>query len=235
MRLVTIWAGTATLIAVGALGYIAGKAADADPAPSRYSVSHVQTQPSKAEDPAREVPTPYVIPDHFANLPTEWRTAVTPSAVGYAALFDPQRRELIVEQCEHPGYKLNASGEALPITNDICQPVLWSKIATLDDTEALVIHRGGGADRIEIELVNAQDKRTLQVRFADQAVTMIPGSKNDLVVAMEQTPTITRQKAAYHRAMMADRSSARAVGQAAQRPTFTVPASAVSALADKTP
>ncbi|MFK8029011.1 MAG: hypothetical protein AB8G18_02120 [Gammaproteobacteria bacterium] len=205
----TIWAVCATVvavIAVGTLGFVAGKnssttvsvtAGDASSMPT-----HLATQSGVEE---RDIAPKYTVPLQFASLPDQWRTPVQNSPKGYAALFDPKRRELIVEQCEHPGFQIDENGRPQDITRGSCVPILWSSISTLTETIAVVRNRDGNTEQIELAIAELDGSSTLSLGFSGHRMTMIPGSRNDLVLAMENTPDIAKQKQAYNAAMLAER------------------------------
>jgi len=109
-RFVLIWAALATLIAVGMTGYVVGKNVEARGAQSREVRPATDMPYSTAPGGAAEPAPTFALPAAFANSPREWRTADTDDLTGYVALFNPQAREIIVEQCRHAGYPVDAAG-----------------------------------------------------------------------------------------------------------------------------
>jgi len=141
-------------------------------------------------------PETYNIPDNFDAMPSEWRTASADGDFsGYAALFDPQRREVIVEQCRHPGYIDPASGQPLDTTGtEFCTPVLWATLESLDERSARARDRNGESVDLALDYSGADQHPQLTLEFKGHQVTLVTGSKNDLFQEMERSPEMMAQK-----------------------------------------
>lgn len=207
-RALTVWAVSATVIAVAAgsaLGYTLGQRSAPEPAVVAPGNPNAATT-----DPARGGQTQpvYVVPDVFADVPTEWRTAVGRKPQAYAALFDPVRRELIVEHCQHPGYDV-ADEDALSRAADICTLALRARIAQLADDRAIAIGRDGDPVEVRIDAALDEQPPRLRLRFGEHDVDMLPGSKNTMFQALEAMPAIAQQKSDFLRAQMAATQSRR--------------------------
>lgn len=141
-------------------------------------------------------PETFNIPDTFNAMPSEWRTAPADGDFsGYAALFDPQRREVIVEQCRHPGYIDPRSGEPLDTTGtEFCTPVLWATLEPLDEHSARARDRSGESVDLALAYSGADQQPQLAMEFKGHQVTLVTGSKNDLFQEMERSPEMMAQK-----------------------------------------
>ncbi len=101
------WAVAASALALLLLGILIGRSSGTETVPLRapggYDASSTDT--GMAANATAAVEPDYIVPDVFKGLPSEWRTATDGDTFdGYAILFDPRRREVIVEQCLHRGY-----------------------------------------------------------------------------------------------------------------------------------
>lgn len=192
-----IWASTATLVAVGALGYSLGKHASNSSENQYGAVSPtelpVTTEPGAAVEPVPE----YVIPESFANVPSQWRSPNTDDLAGYAVLFDPTTRQAIVQSCHHNGYRLDDSGQPLELLNDFCTSVLHGELSSLTDEEAVVKTGNGETVTLKLEPDMTGDPVSLKIEFDGHDMDLIPGSRNDLLQAMEQEPVVKERKRRY--------------------------------------
>ena len=200
-RALTIWAVTASVVAVaavGTLGYVLGQRSVPTAAPMLAAASAVNTDPTAA---AVAAPPAYSVPEMFAGVPTQWRSNVGEMPAAYAALFDPQRRQVIVEHCRHPGYDPD-DRDALAGVGNMCSPVLRAQIAELTDTLAIGRARDGQRIEVRIDASLQQSPPRLRLRFDHHDADLQPGSKNDLVQALESIPAIAQQKNLYMQAQM---------------------------------
>jgi len=112
-----------------------------------------ETPSSQSSDPRFSEPanaSVYSVPKHLQAIDQQWRTTLTLSPdgypTGYAALFDPQRREVIVEHCRHSGYFDEQSQRPTPF-NEFCTGVLWAELLQFTDHGAQLRQRGREADQ----------------------------------------------------------------------------------------
>ncbi len=201
-RFTTLWAIGATIVAISAVSFSAGKYIGqeaAAPHVSLHETATSATDPKQAQ--AVNVPV-YTVPAEFVGAASQWRSALDHKTVGYAALFDPQRRKIIVEACVHSGYLLDAQGRPLP-SKEFCEPLLWGELASLDSQNATVIDRSGRQKSVRLDL----DAESLKLSFDEYRMTLIPGSKNDLLQAFEKHPDVVQRKSRYMVALAAPRSA----------------------------
>lgn len=199
-RFVTIWAIATTVIAIASLSYIAGKRAGG--AQNIAPRSATQAPAATAPGVAREQRPAYVIPEQFDGMDNEWRTDADEATTGYAALFDPSTRQLIVEQCEHSGFAVDDTGNAIEPSYDYCSGVLNAQIDQLGDTTVLATNRAGREIKVRLEARLESEMPSLRLRFDDHDVTLVPGSRNDLIQQMEKSPIIAAQKEKFLLAQM---------------------------------
>lgn len=206
-----VWAVSATAVAVaavGGLGYLMGQ---------RLSHQSASTIPVAAQgvpmtDPSRpaEARAPaYTVPEEFSDAPTQWRTEVGSKPAAYAALFDPSRRELIVEHCKHPGYDVEG-GRNLVQDGEVCARVLTARLASLTREQAVALDRDGQRVDVRIDASLAEQTPSLRLRFGDHDVDMVPGTRNDMFQALERIPAIATQKEKYMQALITKNAAARA-------------------------
>lgn len=144
---------------------------------------------------AGDEPKPFVIPTAFTSLPSEWHTVLTDDGFdGYAILFDPPRREVIIEQCRHPGYFNTETGQSLPRGLEFCTNVLWGEMQTMDESSAQVKSRNGELLDMTLSLSSEDGQSQLAVSFPGHQMNLVPGSKNDLFQAMDNTTVMSEQK-----------------------------------------
>lgn len=204
------WAIAATAIALVLLGYLIGQHTAQSP---EVLAESVQSQPAGVAGPHREPAEsgtsaatneggavvdqlpPYIIPDAFLALPSEWRTPLSEDHFdGYAILFDPPRREVIIEKCQHRGYFDTASGQPVPMGWEFCDNLLWGQLLELDEHSARVGSRRGELIDMSLSLSNENGVSQLALTFPGHQMNLVPGSKNDLLQAMENTALIQEQK-----------------------------------------
>ena len=150
---------------------------------------------SSTESGSSEDSVPFVIPETFTSLPSEWHTVfIENNFEGYAILFDPLRREVIIEQCRHPGYFDPSIGQPLPEDREFCANVLWGQLLNMDENSAHVRARKGNELDLALELTSDFGRSRLSVSFPDHQMVLVPGSKNDLFQGMDNTPVMTEQK-----------------------------------------
>ena len=164
------------------------------PAPQQSQPSSVDS--GTTEDKTAPAADNYAIPKTFESMPKEWRTATFgDDFAGYAALFDPVRREVIVEQCQHPGYIDPNTGTPLDTMGvEFCLPVLWAKLESLNEQSAMARNRTGELVELTLAYDAENSQPQLALNFENHEVTTVPGSKNDLFQDMERAPEIAAQK-----------------------------------------
>ena len=146
-------------------------------------------------DNASNEPEPFVIPETFTSLPSEWHTVLSDAGFdGYAILFDPPRREVIIEQCRHPGYFNTETGQPLAEDIEFCTIVLWGEMQSMDESSAQVKPRTGELLDMTLSLTNEDNQSRLSLAFSGHQMNLVPGSKNDLFQAMENTTVMSEQK-----------------------------------------
>lgn len=207
------WAVSATALALVFLGYALGKTSVPDTragGPALHSAGGGNTDGAAADEPAVD---PYVVPEALAGLPTEWHSVVDGQATrGYAILFDPQRREAIVEKCHHRGYVDQRNGKIVEPGWEFCTSVLWSTLARIDEKSATAIHRGQPVE-IEFELSLQNGAPRLSLSYEGHDMVLQPGRKNDFWQALENTPQMLRQKDKFVKTMVAREQAQRRVAQ----------------------
>ena len=198
------WAIVATALALVLAGILIGQQIGERRAQARHMAA--EGTPKSRLDPvvANSVstsqngasPETYNIPDTFNAIPSEWRTApASGSFSGYAALFDPRRREVIVEQCRHPGYIDPRSGQPLDTTGtEFCTPVLWATLESLEEHAARARDRSGESVDLALDYSGADQQPQLTMEFKGHQITLVTGSKNDLFQEMERFPEMVAQK-----------------------------------------
>ncbi len=136
----------------------------------------------------------FSIPTSFTGLATEWRTETGGTAdAGYAILFEPQSRRMIVDRCLHRGYfDLAANRPVEP--GEFCKTVLSGSLSSLEEKEAKVTTRDGASVDASLALVEDSGVKRLRIAFGDHEMLLVPGSKNDLFQEIERTPRIEEQK-----------------------------------------
>lgn len=198
------WAILATALALVLAGILIGQQIGERRTQSRQTVANEsqQRQPDQVVDNSvtsgqnGASPETYNIPDSFDAMPSEWRTApASGDFSGYAALFDPQRREVIVEQCRHPGYMDPRSGQPLETTGtEFCVPVLWATLESLDERSARARDRSGESVDLALSYSGLDKQPRLTMEFKGHKVTLVTGSKNDLFQDIERSPEMMAQK-----------------------------------------
>lgn len=233
------WAIGATALALILLGYMIGRTGGGpNPAPLSVAANlatSTETGPSVQPEPA----DPYLVPVALAGMPAEWRTPFRQELAGYAILFDLKRRELIVEQCAHPGYFDEGTGREILQNWEFCEPVLWSRLVEIDETSVKAIDRRRGRVELELAADREADPPSLSLSFGDHDMRLIPGSKNDLFQAMDRSSAIEQQRDKVIKMLMAkEKAKLRLMEEARQTgvqpgpdtvPVYTLPASASEA------
>ncbi|NND59983.1 MAG: hypothetical protein HKN49_06905 [Gammaproteobacteria bacterium] len=208
------WAVAATALALVSLGFALGRAGS-NPAVDPPMLNADPTMSTMAGPDAESHPADtYSVPDALAELPGEWRTQFDDEYGGYAILFDPGRRELIVEQCAHPGY-IDRTGAPVELGWEFCESVLWGTLATLDSDGALVRDRRRGSVEVELSL-SGGDPPKLSLAFADHDMVLIPGSKNDLFQAIDRSPEMMAQRERKLQMAIAEEEARRRMAEEAQ-------------------
>jgi hypothetical protein len=225
------WAVAASALALLLLGILIGRSTGTDPNPVRAAGDYEATRMASEGPDAGAVAGPdYSIPDVFQGLPKEWRTGTDGETFdGYAIWFDPERREVIVEQCLHRGY-VTEDGAPLDTNYEFCEGVLWASILDIGAGEATVRTQTG--EVVELDLALSEDAGQLSLSFPGHDMTLVPGSKNDLLQAMDNAPRMVSEKQQAIEVMQAQYQERLRAQQAAERdgeqdiPTYTLPAAA---------
>ncbi|MEO1574787.1 MAG: hypothetical protein AAFU65_07490 [Pseudomonadota bacterium] len=194
------WALGATLVAVGAVGYSFGKRAGGE---APQAARHATDMPYTDESAQRTPPPPaYSVPESFNGVANEWRSTVRNDTTGYAVLFQPERRRIIAERCQHHGY---ASSDGM-IGSEFCTTLVKGTLTSLETDEATLMDREGNPVTVRLNL--GDDGQTLRMRFGEHDLRLMPGSRNDLMQAMEALPDVQEKKRAFILAMAGDRPDA---------------------------
>jgi hypothetical protein len=202
------WATAATAVVLVLLGILIGQrlgqvpavGSDVERAPTTGISENTSARTATGEMAGTEgktisKPVRFVIPDAFTSLPSEWRSLLTEDSFGgYAILFDPPRREIIIEQCRHPGYFNPNTGQPVPDGIEFCVNVLWGQLLSLDESSAQVMARDGNQLDLSLALTREGDQSHLGLSFPDHQMKLVPGSKNDLFQDMDTIPVMVEQK-----------------------------------------
>ncbi len=222
-RILLVWATTATTLALALLGYTIGTKSYAGQSAPAAVYGPSSTDPRGGE--ATKQADPYQVPAAFDGLPAEWHSVFDGDEFrGYAILFDPAHRQVIVEQCRHPGYPENAKKGVRDFNWEFCTNVLWGKLTRIDEDSATAID--GNGDPVELKITVNGDSMPprLSLAFENHDMSLIPGSKNDYLQAMENSPAMQRQKERYAKSIMAlDEEQQRRLEQPGSRPPTDMP------------
>ena len=202
------WAVAATAIALVLLGVLIGQRLSQPTKPdAKINDSQEVNSASNAEinsnvdgtvgserEPIKK-PEAFIIPAAFTSIPSEWHTVIIENGFdGYAILFNPTRREVIIEKCRHPGYFDLETGQPFPEGVNFCTNVLWGQLLVMDERSAKVQARSGGQLELSLSLTAEDGQSQLALSFPGHQMKLVPGSKNDLFQAMERSPTMVEQK-----------------------------------------
>lgn len=230
-KLLIVWALSATALALVFLGYAIGKTTEADKRLSASAAYGSHLADTSGGEPQVELVDPYVVPAVLDGMPSEWRSPFDGKNFhGYAILFDPMRREVIVEKCRHPGYFDERKGVAVDGGWDFCNNVLWGSLVRIDEFSATAVNRAGQELELELTLDGEGDERRLSLSFPGHAMVLQAGSKNDLLQALEFAPQMQKQKDRLMKTIVAQEQAQRRVaeesgdGRQVAVPTYTVPA-----------
>lgn len=208
------WAVGATALALVFLGYAIGRTSGNGAEPVTLLSGDNPATSTEAGADASAVPVdPYVIPATLSGLPAEWRTPFEDRYEGYAILFDPQRRELIVEQCAHRGYLDERSGVPVPEGWEFCANALWGQVQELTEHSATVADNRRGVVLVSLDMDTASDPPQLELSFAGHDMVLVPGSKNDLFQDMDRSEPIRAQRMAVMNLAMAEDAARRRLAQ----------------------
>ena len=226
------WAIATTALSLFLLGILVGRSTgdEGTAATAEGAYARFDTDTSLPAANVEAAAPAVIVPAGFDGLPREWRTDPDKETFdGYAIWFDPRRGEVIVEQCLHRGY-LTEDGAPLTTKYEFCEGVLWASILDMSDTGATVRTRTGEIAELNLELAEGADQETLSLSFPGHEMVLIPGSKNDLLQAMDNTPRMIREKQQQFEAFQAqyrERERAREAGTSEgerEIPTYTLPA-----------
>ncbi len=232
------WAVSATAVALLAIGYVLGKSArsvTSAPVPAHAVRADYGTRPTNTTDTSEgrlhmQPVDAYVVPEAFNEMPNEWRSRFDGEHFeGYAILFDPARREVIVEQCRHPGYYDEKRGVAVEDRWEFCKGVMWGSLKQIEESSAIAVDRTGQTIDIELSLNAETRPPQLLLSFGDHSMVLEPGSKNDLLQAMESSPKILGQRDQLGKSIAAQQQAQRRIaeesadGRAADIPTYSLP------------
>ncbi|MFK8032401.1 MAG: hypothetical protein AB8G18_19430 [Gammaproteobacteria bacterium] len=195
-RAIVAWAVSASVIAVGAvgtLGYLYGKNSVSDGAHSTQT-RHASEQLYASDGVAREATVAFKVPESMMGMEQEWRSVTVDTIEGYAILFAPESRQLIVEHCRYDRYQLDDNGRPVESYDDFCSEALRGTWETLSETEGVVRSANGSTTELTLDAKLGQESPSLEIRFTDHHLALSPGSKNDLVQAFEQLPAVKERK-----------------------------------------
>ena len=193
------WALGATLVAVSAVSFILGKAVAE--APSIHTPV-AQDERSRSDAAPAATRSRYAVPESWRSLPTEWRSRVVDAPDGFAALFDPTQRRLIVERCAHHAYFSRED-----MNDDLCTPLASGVLQSLGDTRATLRDRAGQQIDVRVAVDDQSEPPVLRLEIRDEHIEMIPGSRHDLYQAFEALPTVRENRTAHIRAMLDEYSA----------------------------
>jgi hypothetical protein len=198
-----MWAVASSMLCAGLIAYVLiAKASEspsvvAAPPPVSKLNLNASTDPTVGREPA----THSTLPPELQGLTTEWISA-TEDRDGkvFAALIDfEQRREVILESCQHQGYFDDERREPLKAGWQ-CERALMGKITGVRAGQMALVVPTGSPLSIGIARTGAPSEPHLQLSFGEQRIDLIPGSKNDLLQRYEQSLAIatSRERAIQH-------------------------------------
>ena len=202
------WAVGATAIALVLLGILIGQRLGQAPEPEaliddgrgteltdRADVYSNNDRTTGSDGETLKEPETFIIPAVFTSIPSEWHTIISEDSFdGYAILFDPPRREVIIEKCRHPGYFDPEADRPLPQGVEFCTNVLWGQLLAMDEHSAVVQTRSGKQLELSLSLTTEDGQSQLALSFPDHQMSLVPGSKNDLFQALDRNPIMVEQK-----------------------------------------
>ena len=232
LNMITIWALSATALALVLGGVLIGQA---------LNQTAVASAPSSTQPDGEAVIDPYQVPDWLSDAPTEWRTEFSQSYAGYAILFDYLDRRLLVEQCQHNGFFDVDANRPVEQPGLNCNRVLTARLIEFVENGVLVQRKNGEQSIINLAPLNNNGLTKLQLEFDDHTMALIPGQPNDLVQEVDNTDQIrvqkrrlfefqnqqARQQRAQLAAMADDRQQQDSLPEGV--PRFTLPATAAPA------
>ncbi|MFK8032165.1 MAG: hypothetical protein AB8G18_18185 [Gammaproteobacteria bacterium] len=197
------WAIVATALALVLLGIVIGR--HTEPVPTVIAEAPVEyetdTQTSTEPGRSREVEV-YRIPVQFNGIKSEWRSEVERAGLsgdeqlsGYSALFDPERRQVIVEECRHAGYFDQNTGKPIDGASvDFCTVIMKGRLTQLTERSAVVETGINESIDVSLELDQSDEQPQLSMVLNERRIELIPGSRNDLYQLMDVSPKIKAQK-----------------------------------------
>lgn len=205
---VKYWALCTTAIALVLLGILIGQRLGQPPEPEALIDDDRGTELAEAADvysnndrttgsggESLKEPETFIIPAVFTSIPSEWHTIINEDSFdGYAILFDPPHREVIIEKCRHPGYFDPETDRPLPQGVEFCTNVLWGQLLAMDEHSAMVQARSGKKLELSLSLTTEDGQPQLALSFPDHQMNLVPGSKNDLFQTLDRKPVMVEQK-----------------------------------------
>ncbi len=85
---------------------------------------------------------------------------------------DPARREVIVEQCRHPGYYDEKRGVAVEDRWEFCKGVMWGSLKQIEESSAIAVDRTGQTIDIELSLNAETRPPQLLLSFGDHSMVL---------------------------------------------------------------
>ena len=225
---ITIWAVSATAAALLMAGVLVGKSLQ--PLQSGGVVSIAA--PQSTEPGAEPVEEHFQVPAWMQAAPTEWYTAPDGSREGYALLFDPVRRELLIEQCGHLGYFDAQTNRPRAETGPSCTRILTGELLEVTEDSAMVFNKEGVIVQIDLVATITNETAQLEMRYDNLHLHLVPGQTNDLINAIAKLPEIQneyQQRFEFEQQQMKQQRAQMAAGSADGIPQFKLPASVLEA------
>lgn len=219
----TLWALSTTGIALVLLGMLLGKSMG----------SKVDTVPyvSSTEPGAPIATDPYEVPTWLLDAPMEWHSEVDQQATGVAIRLDYQRRELLIDECQHSGFFDRQKNRPREQSGLRCARVLTGTLIEFGDSEVLVQTRQGEEQRVGLRPVNEEDRARLEITLDGVSVKLIPGQTNDLNQSIERLAHMVEERELLASFMLQAEQQQRALMAQANGtdrvPRFSLPASVV--------
>ncbi|MFK8030012.1 MAG: hypothetical protein AB8G18_07205 [Gammaproteobacteria bacterium] len=216
----TLWALISTTVAVLLTGVFIGKSL---PTP----VASPPT-PAASEPGGEMVANTFEVPQWLVNAPKEWQSKPVNSNTGHAILLDYERRELLVEQCQHLGYfnaETNLPRERKGLE---CTRLLTGTLLEFNETGVLVQTRDGRTIEAELDYIQNDALAQLGLRFDRHTMQLRPGQLNDLAQEFEQTANVKAEAQLfidYEYQLIKQRRAIASAGQE-QVPAFALPLAA---------
>jgi hypothetical protein len=192
-----LWAIASSVLCAGLVAYILVSKTSESPRvvvalpPASAPNQNSSTDPTFAGEPAAQPTLPTVL----RGLTKEWISAGEDrDGKAYAALIDfDQRREVILERCQHEGYFDDERGEPLKAGWQ-CARALAGSISSVEGGQMSLVASTGANIRIGVARTGPPREPHLELSIGDERIDLVPGSKNDLLQRFEQTFAVASSK-----------------------------------------